>query len=82
MEEEGHILCQPLKEAENEWSAHVSEIHKQTLMDVGDQVHSWMMGANIENKNARVLIYFGGAGVYYDRLRESVDKGFPELAFS
>ena len=68
MEEEGHTLCQPLQEAENEWSAHVSEIHKQTLMDVGDQVHSWMMGA-IENKNARVLIYFGGAGVYYDRLR-------------
>ena len=34
---------------------------------------------SIENKNARVLIYFGGAGVYYDRLRESVEKGFPEL---
>jgi len=82
MEEEGHTLCQPLEEAENEWSAHVSEIHKQTLMDVGDQVHSWMMGANIENKNARVLIYFGGAGVYYDRLRESADKGFPEVVFS
>ena len=82
MEEEGYTLCQPLEEAENEWSAHVSEVHKQTLMDVGDQVHSWMMGANIENKNARVLIYFGGAGVYYDRLRESVNKNFPELAFS
>tara|TARA_Y100001935_G_scaffold61600_1_gene51603 strand:- start:7482 stop:9089 length:1608 start_codon:yes stop_codon:yes gene_type:complete len=82
MEEEGHQVCHPLEEAENEWSAHVSEIHKQTLMDVGDKVYSWMMGANIENKNSRVLIYFGGAGVYYDRLRESVDKGFPELTFS
>jgi len=82
MEKEGYELCNPILEAENEWSAHVSEIHKQTLMDVGDQVHSWMMGANIENKNARVLIYFGGAGVYYDRLRESVNKDFPELAFS
>ena len=82
MESEGYNLCSPLLEAEEEWSAHVSEIHKQTLMDVGDQVHSWMMGANIENKQARVLIYFGGAGVYYDRLRESVDKGFPEISFS
>ena len=82
MEKEGYELCNPLSEAEDEWSAHVSEIHKQTLMDVGDQVHSWMMGANIENKNARVLIYFGGAGVYYDKLRESVDNGFPEIAFS
>ncbi len=82
MENEGYKLCSPLLEAEEEWSSHVSEIHKQTLMDVGDQVHSWMMGANIENKNARVLIYFGGADVYYDRLRESVEKGFPELSFS
>jgi len=82
MENEGHNLCRPSPEAEEEWSAHVSEVHKQTLMDVGDEVNSWMMGANIENKNARVLIYFGGAGVYYDRLRESVDKGFPELNFS
>ena len=82
MEKEGYELCSPKLEAENEWSAHVSEIHKQTLMDVGDQVNSWMMGANIENKNSRVLIYFGGAGVYYDKLRESVDKDFPELAFS
>ena len=29
----------------------------------------------------RVLIYFGGANVYYDRLRESVDNGFPEMEF-
>jgi cyclohexanone monooxygenase len=41
-----------------------------------------MMGANIENKKSRVLIYFGGAGVYYDKLRESVDNGFPEVFFS
>ncbi|MBJ65791.1 MAG: cyclohexanone monooxygenase [Rhodobiaceae bacterium] len=82
MESEGHNLCHPIPEAEDEWSAHVSEVHKQTLMDVGDEVNSWMMGANIEDKNARVLIYFGGAGVYYDRLRESVDNGFPEVTFS
>ena len=40
-----------------------------------------MMGANIENKKPRILIYFGGANVYYDKLRESVDGGFPELQF-
>ena len=50
-------------------------------MNQGDSVHSWMMGANIENHPARVLIYFGGANAYYDRLRESVDAGFPELEF-
>jgi hypothetical protein len=39
------------------------------------------MGANIEDKKPRVLIYFGGANVYYDKLRDSVENGFPELAF-
>ncbi|MEE4146338.1 MAG: NAD(P)/FAD-dependent oxidoreductase [Halieaceae bacterium] len=81
MESEGYDVCSPRPEAEDEWSAHVADVHSQTLMDVGDQVHSWMMGANIEGHKPRVLIYFGGANVYYDKLRESVDAGFPELEF-
>jgi cyclohexanone monooxygenase len=81
MESEGYDVFTPKQEAEDEWSAHVSEVHAQTLMAQGDKVHSWMMGANIENHNPRVLIYFGGANVYYDKLRESVDGGFPELEF-
>jgi cyclohexanone monooxygenase len=81
MESEGYDVFEPRQEAEDQWSAHVAEVHKQTLMDVGDQVHSWMMGANIENHEPRILIYFGGANVYYDKLRESVNGGFPELEF-
>jgi|TARA_B110000902_G_scaffold265250_1_gene349000 cyclohexanone monooxygenase len=81
MKSEGHAICTPKQEAEDEWSAHVADVHSQTLMNEGDQVNSWMMGANIENHEPRVLIYFGGAGVYYDKLRESVDTGFPELTF-
>lgn len=82
MESEGHDLCIPRQEAEDAWVAHTAEIHEQTLMAQGEKVHSWMMGANIEDKNPRVLIYFGGANVYYDKLRESVDQGFPELEFA
>ena len=41
----------------------------------------WAEEHIIEEKNPRVLIYFGGANVYYDKLRESVDAGFPELEF-
>ncbi len=81
MESEGYDIFEPKQEAEDEWSAHVTEVHQQTLMNVGDSVHSWMMGANIDNHSPRVLIYFGGANVYYDRLRESVNDGFPELSF-
>jgi cyclohexanone monooxygenase len=81
MESEGYDLCEPRQEAEEEWTAHVAEIHEQTLMAEGDKVHSWMMGANLENRNPRVLIYFGGANVYYDKMRESVEGGFPEVEF-
>ena len=81
MEAEDYAVCEPSKQAEEEWTAHVAEVHGQTLMAQGDKVHSWMMGANLENRNPRVLIYFGGANVYYDKLRESADEGFPEVEF-
>ena len=82
MESEGYDVCTPRKDAEDEWTAHTAEIHEQTLMAQGDKVNSWMMGANIANHNPRVLVYFGGANVYYDRLDESASAGFPELEFS
>ena len=82
MRADGFEVFEPRREAEEEWSAHVADIHRQTMMNVGDKVHSWMMGANIQGHDPRVLIYFGGANVYYDRLQESSDAGFPELSFS
>ena len=81
MEQDNFDICEPLQSAEDEWVAHTADIHSQTLMAQGDKVNSWMMGANLANKKPRVLIYFGGANVYYDKLRESVDQGFPEVAF-
>lgn len=81
MESEGYDLCEPQQKAEDDWVKHVAEIHEQTLMAQGDKVHSWMMGANLDNRNPRVLIYFGGANVYYDMMRDSVEAGFPEVAF-
>ena len=82
MTAEGYDLCVPQQAAEDAWVEHTADIHGQTLMAQGDKVNSWMMGANIAHKNPRVLIYFGGANVYYDKLRESADAGFPELEFA
>ena len=81
MEAEGLALCLPKQEAEDAWVAETADIHRQTLMAQGDKVHSWMMGANLANRSPRVLIYFGGANVYYDKLRKSADAGFPEVEF-
>ena len=82
MRDEGKPIFYPSKQAEDEWTAHTAEIHEQTLMAEGDKVNSWMMGANREDKQPRVLIYFGGANVYYDKLKESAENGFPELEFA
>lgn len=81
MEREGYDVCKPRAEAEQAWTAQTAEIHQQTLMAEGDRVHSWMMGANRDDKPPRVLIYFGGANFYYDALDQSADAGFPELEF-
>ena len=81
MEREGFDIFKPRQEAEKEWTAHTADIHGQTLMAEGDKVHSWMMGANREDKAPRVLIYFGGANNYYDLLDKSANEGFPELEF-
>ena len=69
----------PKPEAERDWTRETADIHRQALMAQGDKVHSWMMGANREDKPPRVLIYFGGANAYYDKLDQSADAGFPEL---
>jgi cyclohexanone monooxygenase len=81
MEQENFDVVQPRLEAEVEWTKHTAEIHSQTLMSEGDKVNSWMMGANREDKPPRVLIYFGGANVYYDTMNESARQGYPELEF-
>ena len=81
MKAEGHALCVPKLDAEEAWVAETADIHRQTLMAQGGKVHSWMMGANLANRSPRVLIYFGGANVYYDKLRQSAAAGFPEVDF-
>lgn len=81
MEREGIDLFRPRREAEEAWTAATADIHGQTLMAEGHKVNSWMMGANRDDKSARVLIYFGGASAYYDALDKSADEGFPELEF-
>ncbi len=81
VEEEGYDVVKPRKDAEDEWTRKTAEIHAVTPMAAGDALHSWMMGANREDKPPRVLVYFGGANVYYDIMDESANQGYPELEF-
>ncbi len=81
IEREGYDVVNPRKDAEEEWTRQTAEIHAMTPMAAGDKLHSWMMGANREDKPPRVLVYFGGANVYYDIMDESANHGYPELEF-
>jgi cyclohexanone monooxygenase len=51
-------------------------------MNEAANTNSWIMGTNILDKKPRVLAYFGGANVYFEKLNESREAGFPELQFS
>ncbi len=81
IEREGYDVVNPRKDAEEDWTQQTAEIHALTPMAAGDKLHSWMMGANREDKPPRVLVYFGGANVYYDIMDESANQGYPELEF-
>jgi cyclohexanone monooxygenase len=81
IEREGYDIVNPRKDAEEDWTRQTAEIHALTPMAAGDKLHSWMMGANREDKPPRVLVYFGGANVYYDIMDESANQGYPELEF-
>lgn len=65
------------------WVRHIEELYAMTVMDKGDPtIHNWMTGSNIPGKARTIMFYFGGAGAYFHELEESIDKGFPGLAFA
>lgn len=77
----GYDLVLPRHDAELEWATQTAEIMDQTVMKYGDAAHTWFLGSNIPGKGPLALVYFGGAHVYFDKLRDSVESGFPELDF-
>ena len=81
MERDGYEVAAPRHEAERAWAEETAEALKGSAMEAGEKVNTWFLGANVAHKEPRVLIYFGGANIYFDKLRESVNAGFPELQF-
>lgn len=64
----GVHLMEPSPAAEEEWTRHVDEVGKQSLVIHGEKVNSWFTGANIEGKARAFNVYFGGANAYGDKL--------------
>lgn len=76
MKANGKTVSSVTSGAADAWTREVEEASHATLMQRGDQVNSWMHGANIEGKPRASVFYLGGANVYFDRATEVAEQDF------
>ncbi|HYZ21775.1 MAG TPA: hypothetical protein VE690_06415 [Rhodopila sp.] len=57
-------VCEPTREAEDQWIEHHEQIAAATLVT---KTNSWYMGSNVAGKPRRLLSYIGGVGAYRQR---------------
>jgi cyclohexanone monooxygenase len=69
-------------EAEAGWHAHAMEVAAMTVVPLGDQVHSWLTGANIPGKPVELMFYMGGYKVYSDLCAGVVADGHRGFRFT
>ena len=72
-------VCEPAKEAEDQWIEHHEEIAAATLVT---KTNSWYMGSNVEGKPRRLLSYIGGVGAYRQKCDEAAANGYEGFAFA
>jgi hypothetical protein len=73
---------EPSAQAVNDWVAETSDLLRRSLIREGAAAHSWLVGANIDGKPQASLFYFGRADVFFRRMQENADEGFPGVAGS
>lgn len=65
-------------QGEEEWGALCDMISDQLVFKTSA---SYFYGANVEGKLRSTLVFFGGLGMWAQKLQESVDRGFPSFVF-
>ncbi|MGV0806581.1 flavin-containing monooxygenase [Mycolicibacterium setense] len=75
----GADAMEPLPDAVDSWIQHTEEVLEGTVLTNAATANSWFLGANIPGKQRGILAYFGGAGVYFDRLRDEAAADFPRF---
>ena len=70
-------VCEPTKEAEDQWVQHHEETAAATLVP---KTVSWYMGSNVKGKPRRLLSYIGGVGTYRQKCDEVVAKNYEGFA--
>jgi cyclohexanone monooxygenase len=82
MARQGLDRIEATPEAAEAWKAHVNEVLNMTLLPKGEKVGSWYLGANIPGKPRSPLFYFGGAGVYAQKLESVTASDFDGFVMS
>jgi acetone monooxygenase (methyl acetate-forming) len=77
MREHGLSVCEPTRDAEDDWIAHHEHIAAATLVT---KTNSWYMGSNVEGKPRRLLSYIGGVGAYRQKCEEAAANGYSGFA--
>jgi cation diffusion facilitator CzcD-associated flavoprotein CzcO len=73
LEREHVATIEPTEQAEQEWVQHVADAVDGTLFLEAD---SWWLGANIEGKPRRFMLYVGGHDDFRRRCTEVVESGY------
>lgn len=71
------------KEAAESWSNEVNYVFEQTVVaQSAKDVKSWYVGANIQSKLHKTLLYFGGIPRYMERLNKEIEQDYPSHTLS
>lgn len=71
------------KETAEKWSLLTNYIFEQTVVaQSAMDVKSWYVGANIDSKLHKTLLYFGGIPTYINTLNKEIEEGFPSHVLS
>jgi cyclohexanone monooxygenase len=79
MRDNGLVIMEAQKAAEDQWVEHVNEVAWTTLYP---QANSWYMGANIPGKPRIFMPYIGGVGVYRQKCNEVAAQGYEGFAMT
>jgi cation diffusion facilitator CzcD-associated flavoprotein CzcO len=84
MDERGYARMETTKEASDAWYKVSMDVLEQTVLthvEVGQGIHSWMIGTNVSGE-VRPLFYMGGAGNYFALINEIADRDFEGFVFA
>ena len=77
MDEHGHRLIEPTRQAETDWVAHVNEVASEFVYPT---CNSWYLGANVPGK-PRVFMPHPGFPPYREKCEEVVERGYEGFVF-